>query len=50
MSIKLSTLTAAVVQFTVAYLVALPIFLLFKLARTLLRRPRRGRELPSAST
>jgi hypothetical protein len=40
--LKLATVGVAVVQFALAYFVALPIFLLFKLARTLLRRDRRA--------
>jgi riboflavin transporter FmnP len=42
MRVKLATVAVALVQFVLAYFVALPIFLLFKLARTLLRRDRRG--------
>jgi riboflavin transporter FmnP len=46
MSVKLATVAVALVQFVLAYLVALPIFLLFKLARRLLRR---GAQLPPRS-
>ena len=42
MRVKLTTVAVALVQFALAYLVALPIFVLFKLARKLLRRDRRG--------
>jgi hypothetical protein len=42
MKVKLAAGAVAVVQFAVAYFVALPIFLLFKLARALLRRDRRA--------
>ena len=45
-SVKLATGAVAFVQFALAYLVALPLFLLYKLARTLLRR---GAQLPPGS-